>query len=509
MRQPLTRDRKRFRDNAPQLRLATPAFTASHPEPVAEQSPSPAAASSPPPSGTYHRYHIATREAPDVVPHPSRFRVKVKRGKLVGMVLHELLFEYRGAPQVALSRPCVYGVFGRVVGGLAPIHAKCVGCLRCTTQYPEMVTILPNPERRRLGDSYLTPDQVDTILLESRTGAVPVRGAGYRGRFGGAGWDGMWTDMSEIVRPTRDGIHGRETISTAVDLGGKPDFLAFDSAGEVAEELPPVLSLPLPLLFETPPPEMLTPALGRVLAGAAETIETLALLPLPQLIEWGIAGPHAVPLIGREHEPLLDQLTAVPRMLEVDHWDEALFGRLTRRFPEAVIAVRLPMDADPASLVRAGVGAIHLVADLHGRVGDAFALDLILAAHRRLLAERLRERVTLVGSGGIVAAEHVPKAILAGLDAVAIDSAAWVALQGELGGECRDRTTARVGFKKLPEEWGVQRLQNLAGAWRDQLLEILGAMGLREVRRLRGELGRCMFQRDLEREAFGEIEGFA
>ncbi len=46
------------------------------------------------------------------------------------------------------------------------------------------------------------------------------------------------------------------------------------------------------------------------------------------------------------------------------------------------------------------------------------------------------------------------------------------------------------------------------GSWRDQLLEILGAMGLREVRRLRGEIGRAMFQADLEREAFAGIEGY-
>ena len=39
----------------------------------------------------------------------------------------------------------------------------------------------------------------------------------------------MWTDMSEIVRPTRDGIHGREFISTLVDIGSKPSFLTFDA----------------------------------------------------------------------------------------------------------------------------------------------------------------------------------------------------------------------------------------------------------------------------------------
>ena len=38
------------------------------------------------------------------------------------------------------------------------------------------------------------------------------------------------------------------------------------------------------------------------------------------------------------------------------------------------------------------------------------------------------------------------------------------------------------------------------GAWHSQLLEVLGAMGIREVRRLRGETGRGMFFEDLERE---------
>ena len=35
-------------------------------------------------------------------------------------------------------------------------------------------------------------------------------------------------------------------------------------------------------------------------------------------------------------------------------------------------------------------------------------------------------------------------------------------------------------------------------AWRDQLLEALGAMGMREVRRLRGEVGRTIWQKSEE-----------
>jgi hypothetical protein len=55
-------------------------------------------------------------------------------------------------------------------------------------------------------------------------------------------------------------------------------------------------------------------------------------------------------------------------------------------------------------------------------------------------------------------------------------------------------------------DWGAQRIVNLMAAWRDQLLEVLGAMGMREVRRLRGELGRTIFQ-SKEEEAFQALFG--
>ncbi len=43
------------------------------------------------------------------------------------------------------------------------------------------------------------------------------------------------------------------------------------------------------------------------------------------------------------------------------------------------------------------------------------------------------------------------------------------------------------------------------GAWHSQLIEVLGAMGIREVRRLRGEVGRAIFMEDIEKEAFGDL----
>ena len=186
---------------------------------------------------SYHRYHITTADTPDIVPWPRRFNLKFKRIGLAKLLITEIIHT-KGDMEVVFSRPCMYGVFSGPVGGFAPRPEHCVGCLRCTTSYPEWVSIHPNPERQKLGDSYFNFNFVNAVAYESQSGRVPVRGAGYRGAFGGEGWDGMWTDMSEIVRPTRDGTHGREFISTAVDIGHKPNHLIFDGNGKPAGEVP-------------------------------------------------------------------------------------------------------------------------------------------------------------------------------------------------------------------------------------------------------------------------------
>ena len=464
------------------------------------------------PSATYRRYHLPAEFAPDVVRHPHRFRVRVRKPRLAGLLLRELL-HYGPRPKVLLSRPCIYGVFSGPVGGFAPREHLCVGCLRCTTEYPEVVQIERNPEHEALGDGYVRPEWVDAVVYEARTGRIPVRGAGYRGPFGGPGWDGMWTDMSEIVRPTRDGIHGREWISTVVDVGSRPPFLEFDASGEPRGPLPKVVTLPLPLLFDVPAPSA---RLDRVVVSTAEAARvagTLAVLPPDAIARCPDPGPHLAPLVRGTERDALAALGFPPRVVELADADAAAVREVEAAYPDAVVALRLSLGPEPGRAVRelvdAGVRVFHLVTDYHGRTADGrFVMDALLEVHDTLVAARCRDGVTLLGSGGIVLAEHVPKAILCGLDAVALDVAAYLALQARMEGECRDRESSRFAFPPFDPAWGARRLVNLLAAWRDQLLEVLGAMGMREVRRLRGERGRAMFQRDLEREAFSGIPGY-
>lgn len=462
------------------------------------------------PASGYQRYHIASRPAPDIEAWPSRFKVRVGKVGLAKLLLSELV-HYRGRMAPVLARPCMYGVFSGPIGGFAPREEHCVGCLRCTTEFPQFVRVEHNPERRKLGDSFFTFGYVDAISYESSSGMVPVKGAGYRGKFGGEGWDGMWTDMSEIVRPTRDGIHGREFISTVVDIGYAPNFLQFDAQGRPQGAQPEGFSIPLPILFD-PPQNDEVAELGGTFAQAAAEIGSLVLLPWEQAVKLQEHAGDIVPVIKPREIERVHALKKAPRMIELDGWSQPLLDVLREEFPHTILALRATFDDEQVLLRYAerGVKVFHLVADLHGRGRyGRFVLDMIRSVHKRFVKAGIREEVTLIGSGGIIAAEHVAKAILCGLDAVALDLPLLVALQAQFNGECIERDGSPFTLpKSIDEGWAIQRLKNLAASWRDQLLELMGAMGLREVRRLRGEMGRAMLMKTLEADAFAGIDGF-
>jgi len=455
---------------------------------------------------TYHRYHIETMETADRWKIPRRFNVKVGKFGLAKLIFKEF-FKYFGHWETIFSRPCTYGVFSGPVGGFSPRPDLCVGCLRCEVQHPEFVTITPNGELRALGDKYLTWRHISTIDEEARKGGVPVRGQGYRGRFGGPGFDGMFTDMSEIVRPSRDGIHGRELIGTQVDIGNKPMHLEFDAHGNISND-PKMMTIQVPFLYSAPPSTLDDDRVMEVMATAAATVDTLALLPVDIVNRLGLGGANVAPIVNCAG----CEIPEGTRLVELKQWDEQAHAALEDK--GLLVSVAIDMSGDwRATMEEARLGGatiLHLYADHHGLDGkDEFLMDTLAEAHLGLVKAGVRDEVTLIGSGGIAGADHLPKAIISGLDAVGLDHAILVAMQARLSGDTKQRDSATVqvpdGFDK---EWGIQRLVNLSCSWRDQMLEILGAMGVREVRRLRGEFGRAMRCADLEAEAFGEIEGF-
>ncbi len=183
-----------------------------------------------------------------------------------------------------VKRGCVYRLYRDEadtlrdeIGYLDYIY-QCKGCLNCVQNCTKnILTRVVNPEYRRLGDSYYTPDLILTTWYQAETGKIPVSGSGYGGPFSGPGFDSMWTDMSEIVRPTRDGIHGREYISTSVDIGRKLSHLAF-ADGRLNVDPPPLMETPLPVIFDRIPRHWLRGAVMTAVTTAAAEIGTLAVL---------------------------------------------------------------------------------------------------------------------------------------------------------------------------------------------------------------------------------------
>ena len=82
-----------------------------------------------------------------------------------------------------------------------------------------------------------------------------------------------------------------------------------------------------------------------------------------------------------------------------------------------------------------------------------------------------------------------------------------VGMECRLCKRCVEGKSCPVELEKVVDDYGSQRLVNLMCAWWSQLIEVMGAMGIRDVRRVRGEAGRAMFFEDLERDTFGAMFG--
>ena len=396
------------------------------------------------------------------------------------------------------------------------IEELCRDCYRCVQGCPrELVFKTLNPQYRQLGDEYWTPEIIHQTWYQAETGKIPVSGAGYGGPFSGPGFDSIWTDMSEIVRPTRDGIHGREYISTTIDLGRKPMFLAFDDQGRMLFTPPPLLELPLPVVLAEPPLGADRARLRQMLAQAARSLDTLVVLPrdaiTPELAPFAKHLAPSLPILVDLKDSLLSQV----RVVELEDHPQVLaqMEAIKKEFSELLISVKVPADGQSvtrvAELTAAGVGIIRLFASQQARgIGeyqDVHLKDLIRRCHLRLVEDKLRDTVTLLVGGGIALAEHVAKAILCGADGVVADIPLLLALECRWCARCEEGGSCPIELEKLPVKRGAQRMVNLIGAWNNQLLEILGAMGMREVRRLRGEVGRAMFIEDLEKEIFAPL----
>jgi glutamate synthase domain-containing protein 2 len=138
-----------------------------------------------------------------------------------------------------------------------------------------------------------------------------------------------------------------------------------------------------------------------------------------------------------------------------------------------------------------GTGAAPNIAKKNIAMPIEYAINRV---HKFLTDEGIRDKITVMASGGIRNPYDVAKAIALGADGVVIGTAELVALSCIRCGKCESGrgcprgicTTDSELLEMVEIDWCTQRLINLYSAWRNTLVDILYNLGLDSVTALRG-----------------------
>jgi glutamate synthase domain-containing protein 2 len=138
-----------------------------------------------------------------------------------------------------------------------------------------------------------------------------------------------------------------------------------------------------------------------------------------------------------------------------------------------------------------GTGAAPNIAKKNIAMPIEYAINRV---HQFLVAEGIRDHVTVIASGGVRTPHDMAKAIALGADGVVIGTAELAAVGCIRCGACESgrgcargiATTDPELLEMLTVQWATQRLVNLYSAWRTALVDLLYRLGLDSVAALRG-----------------------
>ena len=430
-------------------------------------------------------------------------------------------------------------------------ESKCVNCQRCVSLCPTRALKIVKSDCRLRENANWQDDTIKEIYKQASSGGVLLSSMGNPKPLP-VYWDKILINASQVTNPPIDPL--REPMETQVTLGKRPEKMTRDADGNLVCELPPHVTLSMPVMFSAMSYGSISYNAHASLARAATELGILYNTGEGGLHEdFYCYGPNTVVQVasGRfgVHEAYLEAGAAIEIKMG-QGGKPGIGGHLpgakivgdvsrTRMIPEGSDAISPAPHHDIYSIedlrqlvfslkeatgyrkpVIVKVAAVHNIAAIASGIArsgaDIIAIDgfrggtgaaptrirdnvgipieLALASvDQRLRDEGIRNNVSLVVGGSIRSASDVVKAIALGADACYIATAALLALGCHLCRTCQSGkcnwgiATQRPDLvKRLNPDIGSERLINLMTAWKHEIKELLGGMGINSIEALRG-----------------------
>jgi glutamate synthase domain-containing protein 2/FAD/FMN-containing dehydrogenase/glutamate synthase domain-containing protein 3/glutamate synthase domain-containing protein 1 len=288
----------------------------------------------------------------------------------------------------------------------------------------------------------------------------------------------------------------------------------------------PTIDLATPLVLEYPSAAAASPEkLAGVFARAASREKTLCLMTLPEFaanyekVKYFAANigikisANDIPIFEHLHQAInaaevLATLQKIPLVLlredvapvDFDAYETKLTLLRETFSPDVHLGVWLHVPAGldrqeiinkTLELARAGVGIIYLKCEWNEESGYYDSADVLPEVYDHLYKNAAHSQVTLLANG-IKSPADLGVALMLGATAGVIDRAAVVAMNHEFPMLEKDGHS----LPDFDEDAGLQRVQNLFKSWHKQIREVLGAFGVRDIRRTVGERGRLIDLRE-------------
>ncbi len=441
---------------------------------------------------------------------------------------------------------CQFGVHRIYPAGPSrPKESLCIGeacadkCIdRCTKN---ALTLKPNPAFCGLGDYRWTPDLILSTWHQAESGKIPPPHLEYKVGASGGGFDKL-----EFVFPKEACLVEveeipEEEITTTISLncwdekrpkveidvpwyGGGMSFGSTALNVMIARAKAALLANTFTCTGEGGYPDSLIPYSDHVITQIAtglfgvreETIQRVRIVEFKYAqgakpgLGGHLLGEKVTPEVARMREAVVGSSLFSPFPFHSvysieDHKKHVDWIREVN--PKGLVSVKVstPTDVDMVAIgiYYAGAHIIHIDGS-YGGTGAApniakknIAMPIEYAipkVHKFLCDEGVRDKITLIASGGIRTAYDVAKAIALGANGCVIGTAELIALECVKCGNCesgrgcvRGIATTDPELSQMVEiDWATQRLINLYSSWRTQFVGILKRLGMRSIKELVG-----------------------